>query len=159
MEKIKNKLTQKILINLTYALITILYFVFFSTQSGNLEELELIKYIKASSIFFLCISIIMLEIGYRKNSTSTFFNGIEFLAIAIFILLTEHMTKLFSYSIQAYTLAGANFFSMYYILKSALIYTKEQQNKLNNLSDIKEIVKEESIKKETKRKNKKAIEK
>ena len=48
---------------------------------------------------------------------------------------------------------------MYYILKSALLYTKEQQNKLNNLSDIKEIVKEESIKKETKRKNKKVTEK
>lgn len=158
MEKIKNKFTQKILINLTYALITILYFVFFSTQSGKLETSVLIQYINISSIFFLGISIIMLEIGYRKNCTSTFINGIEFLVIAIFILLTEHMTKLFSYNIEAYTLAGANFFSMYYILKSALLYTKEQQNKLNNLSDIKEIVKEEPIKKASKRKNKKSIE-
>ena len=75
--------------------------------------------------------------------------------MAVFILLTQHMTKLFNYSIQVYTLAGANFIGIYYILKSAVLYTKEQQNKLKSLSDIKEIVKDEPIKKASKRKNKK----
>ena len=43
-------------------------------------------------------------------------------------------------------------------VKSAILYTKDQQNKLKDLSDIKDIVKDEPIKKATKRKNKKVEE-
>ena len=155
MEKVKNILTQNIVINLTYAIVTVIYFVFISTQYSKFGGVNLSNYIHISSLFFLAISIAIMEISFRKSDELTFINGIEFLAMAVFILLTQHMTKLFNYSIQVYTLAGANFIGIYYILKSAILYTKEQQNKLNNLSDIKEIVKDEPIKKASKRKNKK----
>ncbi len=155
MEKVKNILTQNIVINLTYAIITVIYFVFISTQYSKFGGVNLSNYIHISSLFFLAISIAIMEISFRKSDELTFINGIEFLAMAVFILLTQHMTKLFNYSIQVYTLAGANFIGIYYILKSAVLYTKEQQNKLKSLSDIKEIVKDEPIKKVSKRKNKK----
>ena len=155
MEKVKNILTQNIVINLTYAIITVIYFVFISTQYSKFGGVNLSNYIHISSLFFLAISIAIMEISFRKSDELTFINGIEFLAIAVFILLTQHMTKLFNYSIQVYTLAGANFIGIYYILKSAVLYTKNQQDKLNSLSDIKEIVKDEPIKKVSKRKNKK----
>ena len=155
MEKVKNILTQSIVINLTYAIITVIYFVFISTQYSKFSGINLNNYIHISSLFFLGISIVIMEISFKKSDELIFANGIEFLAMAVFILLTQHMTKLFNYSIQVYTLAGANFIGIYYILKSAILYTKEQQNKLNNLSDIKEIVKDEPIKKASKRKNKK----
>ena len=158
MVKVKNILTQKILTNLTFALITIIYFIFFSTQYAKLETSILIKCINASSMLFLGISIIMMEIAYRKNDGLIFFNGLEFLAMAVFILLTQHMSKVLSCSIQVYTLAGANLFAVYYILKSAILYTKDQRDKLKNLSDIKDIVKDEPMKKATKRKNKKVEE-
>ena len=155
MEKVKNILTQNIVINLTYAIITVIYFVFISTQYSKFSGINLNNYIHISSLFFLGISIVIMEISFKKSDELIFANGIEFLAMAVFILLTQHMSKLFNYSIQVYTLAGANFIGIYYILKSAILYTKEQQNKLNNLSDIKEIVKDEPIKKVSKRKNKK----
>ena len=155
MEKVKNILTQNIVINLTYAIITVIYFVFISTQYSKFSGVNLNNYIHISSLFFLGISIVIMEISFKKSDELIFTNGIEFLAMAVFILLTQHMSKLFNYSIQVYTLAGANFIGIYYILKSAILYTKEQQNKLNNLSDIKEIVKDEPIKKVSKRKNKK----
>ena len=155
MEKVKNILTQNIVINLTYAIVTVIYFVFISTQYSKFSGINLNNYIHISSLFFLGISIVIMEISFRKSDELIFTNSIEFLAMAVFILLTQHMTKLFNYSIQVYTLAGANFIGIYYILKSAILYTKEQQNKLNNLSDIKEIVKDEPIKKVSKRKNKK----
>lgn len=158
MEKVKNILTQKIFTNLTFALITIIYFIFFSTQYAKLDTSILIKYINASSMFFLGISIIMMEIAYKKSDGLIFLNGIEFLAMGVFILLTQHMSKVFNCSIQVYTLAGANFFAVYYILKSAILYTKNQQDKLEALSDIKDIVKDEPVKKATKRRNKKVEE-
>ena len=155
MEKVKNILTQNIVINLTYAIITVIYFVFISTQYSKFSGVNLNNYIHISSLFFLGISIVIMEISFKKSDELIFTNGIEFLAMAVFILLTQHMTKLFNYSIQVYTLAGANFIGIYYILKSAVLYTKEQQDKLKSLSDIKEIVKDEPIKKVSKRKNKK----
>ena len=155
MEKVKNILTQNIVINLTYAIITVIYFVFIGTQYSKFSGINLNNYIHISSLFFLGISIVIMEISFRKSDELIFTNGIEFLAMAVFILLTQHMAKLFNYSIQVYTLAGANFIGIYYILKSAVLYTKEQQDKLNSLSDIKEIVKDEPIKKVSKRKNKK----
>ena len=155
MVKVKNILTQRIVTNLTYALITIVYFTFVSTQYAKLEPNVLVQYMHASSMLFLVISIIMMEIAYRKNKELTFLNGLEFLSMAIFILLTQHMAKVLNCSIQVYTLAGANFLAVYYILKSAILYTKDQQNKLKDLSDIKDIVKDEPIKKAPKRKNKK----
>ena len=42
---------------------------------------------------------------------------------------------------------------VYYILKSAIVFTKDKHDQLKKLSDIKEIVKEEPTKKATKRKN------
>lgn len=155
MEKVKNILTQNIVINLTYAIITVIYFVFISTQYSKFSGINLNNYIHISSLFFLGISIVIMEISFRKSDELIFTNGIEFLAMAVFILLTQHMAKLFNYSIQVYTLAGANFIGIYYILKSAVLYTKEQQDRLKSLSDIKEIVKDEPIKKVSKRKNKK----
>ena len=109
-------------------------------------------------MLFLVISIIMMEIAYRKREGLIFFNGLEFLATALFILLAQHMAKVLNCSVQVYTLAGSSLFAIYYILKSAILYTKSQQEKLKDLSDIKDIVKDEPIKKVSKRKNKKVEE-
>lgn len=155
MLKVKNILTQRILINLTYALIITIYFTFIGTKFINLENNIVVQYIRVSTMLFLGVSILMMEIAYKKNESLTFFNGLEFLAIAVFVLLTQHMPKIFGCSIQEYTLCGANFLAIYYLLKSAILYTKEQQDKLNSLSDIREIVKDEPVKKVSKRRNKK----
>jgi len=115
-------------------------------------------YIHISSITFLIISIILFEIGYKKEKTKIFIYGIEFLVLAIFTLLMKHMPKIFGYTMKSYTEIGIYAFIGYYILKFAIIYTKGRHDQLKSLSDIKEIVKEEPTKKETKRKNKKVEE-
>lgn len=150
-----NESTRDILSNLAYSAIIIIYFVCFNLQYGTLNAVALSQYIKISSLGFLGISIIMLEIGYRKSLKNIFMTGIEFATLATFILLIQHIPKLFNLSDNTYILIGSYLFAIYYILKSAVLYTKEKQNELNSLSDIKEIVKEEPRKKETKRKNKK----
>lgn len=154
MLKVKNILTERILINLVYALITTIYFTFISTRFIKLEADLLVQYIRISTMLFLGVSIIMMEIAYKKSDGLTFFNGIEFLAISIFVLLTQHIPRIIGCSVDEYTLSGANFLAIYYLLKSAILYTKDQQDKLNNLSDIKDIVKDEPIKRASKRKNK-----
>lgn len=151
----KKQFRKKIILNLTFGLVTILYFVVFGTQYTRLDISILDKYIDLSSLLFLVIAIIIMEIAYKKSDESIFLYGIEFTIIAVFTLLTQHMSKMLNCSIDVYTLAGANIFAVYYILKSGILYTRLNQNELESLSDIKEIVKDEPVKKEAKRKNKK----
>ena len=84
MTKNKNILVKKLLTNLTFGLITIIYLIFISIEYVRLDSLVLIKYINASIMLFLVISIIMMEIAYRKREGLIFFNGLEFLATALF---------------------------------------------------------------------------
>ena len=75
--------------------------------------------------------------------------------LAIFTLLIKHIPKLLDCNTQTYILIGSYLFALYYMLKSTVLYTKERQEELKSFIDIKEIVKDEPIKKPSKRKNKK----
>ena len=97
----------------------------------------------------------MIEISYKKEKDNILLYGIEFLILAIFTLLIKHIPKLVQCNTQTYILIGSYLFAIYYMLKSTILYTIEKQNELKQYSDIKEIVKDEPIKKASKRKNKK----
>lgn len=158
MNTLKKPIVKDVITNVVYLMLIIIYFVCFNTQVTPLEQTILIKYIDISSLVFLLIAIVMFEVGYRNDKTKIFINGVEFLVLAISTLLIKHIPKTLGYTIKQYTETVTYAFIAYYILKSVIMYTKLKHDELKNLSDIKEIVKEEPIKKETKRKNKKVEE-
>lgn len=156
---VNNIITGDVLANLAYSSMIMIYFMFFNIQYEVVSEIILNKYINISSIVFLLISILLIEISYKKEDDSILIYGLEFILLAIFTLLIKHIPKLLHCNTQTYILIGSYLFAIYYMLKSTILYTKERQEDLRKLSDIKEIVKEEPIKKITKRKNtKKEIE-
>ena len=154
-QNINNAVTGDVLANLAYSSMIMIYFMFFNIQYEVLLEVTLIKYINISSIAFLIISILMIEISYKKEKDNILLYGVEFLILAIFTLLIKHIPKLVQCNTQTYILIGSYLFAIYYMLKSTILYTIERQNELKQYSDIKEIVKDEPIKKASKRKNKK----
>ena len=158
MEILKKPIVKDVITNVTYLILVVIYFVCFNTQGSQLDQSILTNYINISAMTFLAISIVLFEIGYRKEKTKIFINGIEFLVLAIFTLLIKHMTKVLGHTMRNYTEVGTYAFVAYYILKTAIMYTKMKYDQLKSMSDIKEIVKEEPTKKATKRKNKKVKE-
>ena len=152
--KINETVTGDVLANLAYSSMIMIYFMFFNIQYEVLTENILSKYINISSMIFLGLAIIMIEISYKKEKDSIFLYGVEFLLLAIFVLLIKHIPKLLDCNTQTYILIGSYLFAIYYMLKSTVLYTKERQEELKSFIDIKEIVKDVTIKKETKRKNK-----
>ena len=167
-EKVKNKtdiktiiknineiVTGDVLANLAYSSMIMIYFMFFNLQYEVLPEHILTKYINISSIIFLGLAILMIEIAYKKEKDNILLYGVEFLLLAVFTLLIKHIPKLLDCNTQTYILIGSYLFAIYYMLKSTVLYTKERQEELKSFIDIKEIVKDEPIKKPTKRKNKK----
>lgn len=158
MNILKKPIVKDVITNAVYLMLIIIYFVCFNTQVITLETTMIIQYIDISSITFLAIAIVMFEVGYRNNKAKVFINGVEFLVLSIATLLIKHIPKTLGYTMEHYTEIVIYAFIAYYILKSVVIYTKLKHDELKRLSDIKEIVKEEPIKKATKRKNKKVEE-
>lgn len=158
MNILKKPIAKDILTNVVYLVLMIIYFICFNTQVVTLDQAILVRYIDISSMTFLLIAIVMFEVGYRNDKSKIFINGVEFLVLAISALLIKHIPKTLGYTMKQYTEAVTYAFIAYYILKSVLMYTKLKHDELKKLSDIKEIVKEEPIKKATKRKNKKVEE-
>ncbi len=152
------KMIRNAIINFAYAIILTIYILCFNILYNQLELNVLERYIQISSISFLGIAIVMFEIAYRKKIKSIGLNGIEFFAFSVFILLIQHMPKILESDITTYMQMGIYIVVSYYIIKIAFIYTNQKREELKSLSDIKEIVKDEPIKKETKRKNKKVEE-
>lgn len=149
------KTIREILINIIYAILIIAYIICFNTQGRLLSTKVLNEYINISSLAFLGIAIIYFEIGYRRKNKNIVINGVEFLLLAFLTLIITYIPKAFEYDMYEYTKIIAYLFVAYYIIKSAITYTISMYTKLKQLSDIKEIVKEEPTKKETKRKNQK----
>lgn len=155
MEVLKKPIVKDVITCITYLLLVVIYFVCFNKQINILDSKTLSLYINISSMTFLIIAIIMFEVGFRKDKTKIFINGFEFFILAISTLLISHMTKVFGKTMQNYTEIVTYTFVAYYIAKIGVLYTKLRYDQLKDMSDIKDIVKEEPIKKATKRKNKK----
>lgn len=153
-KKINDLVTGNVLNNLVYASMITIYFMFFNMYAVFTETEIFIQYIKIVSFIFLLFSIFIFEIAYKKDNDEISLNGIEFLVLSIFSLLIQYIPKLLKIDENTYMLAGTYVFLIYYGIKNIIIYTCERKKELDNLSDIKEIVKDEPIKKETKRKNK-----
>lgn len=153
-KKINDLVTGNVLNNLVYASMITIYFMFFNMYAVFTETEIFIQYIKIPSFIFLLFSIFIFEIAYKKDNDEISLNGIEFLVLSIFSLLIQYIPKLLKIDENTYMLAGTYIFLIYYGIKNIIIYTCERKKELDNLSDIKEIVKDEPIKKETKRKNK-----
>ena len=151
-KKINDLVTGNVLNNLVYASMITIYFMFFNMYAVFTETEIFIQYIKIASFIFLLFSIFIFEIAYKKDNDEISLNGIEFLVLSIFLLLIQYIPKLLKIDENTYMLAGTYIFLIYYGIKNIIIYTCERKKELDNLSDIKEIVKDEPIKKETKRK-------
>lgn len=148
----KSKIIEKVL-NIIYVILIILYFIILYLIQINYDSNFFIKYFKISSFVLLIVSLITFEIAYKKENIKIGIHGIETLIVSIFTLLIQYMTRVFNVGIQEYIKLCIGITISYYILKIIIKYTNENKQKLDDLSDIKEIVKDKPIKKLTKRKN------
>lgn len=132
-----------IFINMLHAVIIIAYFVILNIINYNCTENIFKNYIKISYMIFLVISIITIEIAYKKSNKKLAIYGIEYIVIATYILLIETITTSLDLNINKYIVFSSYIFPIYYTFKSIIIETRYTTKELKQLSDIKEIVKEE----------------
>ena len=155
-EKENNKIIRKkIFENLIIAVAMMLYFILINFSYLRMEEDLLLQGIKIASLTILFFSIIIFEVAYHKDSGRIAINGIEVLFLAILTLTIRLVTARFKIDFGKYIVYLAYTFTIYYILKSIILYTIEKKKYLDSLSDIHEIVSNEPVKKEAKKRKKK----
>lgn len=139
--------------NLLKAIGIMCYFIILNFAYTRMNTDRLINDIEVFSGIFLVIGLVMLEIAYKKDSGKSAISGIELLVLSMHSLSINHIITFYKYDFRFYLLVSSYVFAIYYVLKSVIIYTKEKREYLKSLSDISEIVKEEPIKKEAKKRS------
>ena len=150
-----NKVSFNVYKNILIAIIIMIYFIIINTLYYKLENSMLLIILKVLSIVILVFGIIVLEIAYRKDKGGLAINSIEIIVLAGHTLSIAHIVQLQKFEFANYILVSSYIFSIYFILKSIIIFTKERRDYLNSLSDIKEIVANEPIKKTATKKGEK----
>lgn len=140
--EIKKSIINNIFFNCLLFIIMLFITLIINISFNKLSIKSFDSYIDVIQIFCAIISVIVLEIGYRKDSGKIGIYGLELLLFSICVLFVPDM-YIFKNNIN-YLNNFLLIFLIYFIIKSFgnLLYTRYNYLK-DNLSDVKEIVKEE----------------
>ena len=141
------KVSKNVLENILITVCIIIYFALISLAYYKLSKNNLLMSLKILSMIVLAMGIIILEVAYRKGSKKRTINAIEIFILAGYTLSIAYMVEAQKLNFIGYILVSLCIFSIYYLLKAIFIYTKEKKDYLNSLSDIKEIVTNDPVKK------------
>lgn len=130
------------------------YFMVLNLAYTRMNTERLMNDIEVFAGIFLVLGLIFLERAYKKDNGTKALSGIELLFLSMHSLSINHVITFYQYDFRVYLLTSSYVFAIYYVLKSIVIYTREKRQYLKKLSDISEIVKEEPIKKEAKKRRK-----
>lgn len=155
MKKIKEvnrKYLKDIYICVIKAILVITYFFISNFLYRNETIIQII------SMTFGFGAIYIFESAYKKDDDRLALQGIEFLTFSLYIITSKYITERFNF--ENYSIIVICIFSIYFALKAIIIYMKGINELAINLSDIRQIVKEEKpIRREATKKMKNVVEK
>lgn len=154
MKEVSEKHMKKIYLNIIKAILVVIYFLTLNLVSEKISALYLERGIEICTMIFLFLAIFIFELAYKKDDDDLVVQGVEVLVLSAYTLTSQYITKRFNLNFKIYSLASSYIIAIYFVVKCIWYYTKGRKEIADDLSDIKEIVKEkEPVKKEaTKRK-------
>lgn len=148
--EVKDKIKKEVFTNIVVAAVIVTYFIFIVLGSiGSIKNVRVID-LNIFSMIFLGIAIVLFEIAYRRDQGNIAIYGIESLVVAIFTLFLPYIIFELDETHKKYYLLASIYIAAYYILKSIYIATRTRVKYMNNISDVKEIVKKEKSRRRVK---------
>lgn len=142
-KEVKEKMNQVVFKNVALGIMVVLFFIFVNLGYYNITKNVFIVDVKVFSMCLIVITIILFEKAYEKDSSELAVYGIEILIVALSTLFMQYV---YFYQddtfIKLYMLIPL-IFALYYVIKSTILAAKIQDTYRKNISDVKEIVKEE----------------
>ena len=144
-EELKKEIKKSILHNILIAVIIIVYLSIINILFYKLENTVFEEQMKFIALGIITVTVIIFEIAYRKQSKRMCIIGIELFLCSIISLYIPYiyLSYLFeNINIKFLTYALPVGIALYYFLKAYIIYKTGKIKHHNNLSDIKEILKD-----------------
>lgn len=137
----EKRLNKRIFINLVLAVAILLYFCIINLGYKNIVKDTFILDLQVFSATILTASIVLFEKAYKKQDGKLCIYGIEMLVLAIITLFMPYIYFYSTDSIKIICSCLSIYLSIYYVAKCMIIQRKAKKQHLDNLSDVKEIVK------------------
>lgn len=148
-----NNYKKKLFINFAILVVFVLYFYLLNNLFFNLGRerfIEIYKYISISIIF---LTIIIFEIAYKKESGIITLYGLEVFLLSVNTIISITMISKLNITFEYYINISCLCYLIYYIFKFIINYTINKREYLKSLSDIKDIVNTDPLKKEAHKRN------
>lgn len=142
-EEIKARLNDYTFMNLIISIALMIYMIAINIIYLN-EDVEFFS--TSIKIFSMCLAIIdvlVFEIGYRKDDIKIWIHGFELLACSALVLSLQYIYLYADPVVRNIFMLLPVFYSIYYVVKVTIVHIIETKKYQNNLSDVKEIVKDE----------------
>ena len=142
-----------LIINIITAIGIALFFLLLILAKQNIKENVFEVDFKVITMMLLGISLLIVEIAYKKDSNKLAVISIELLVLSCYVLSVPYFINLLNIEFNKYILYALSVIEVYFIFKIVIVYTIGRKNYVKSLSDIAEIVKEEEpVKKEASKK-------
>lgn len=150
--EIPKEISKNVVKGILVILAIISYFLILILAHNNMKQERLIGDIEIFATTFLIAGLVVLENAYKKDNGKLAIISIELLTLAFHTLSIFHISAVLKLDFNKYVLISAGVFSIYYLLKTIITYTKAKKRYLDSLSDISEIVQnDEPVVKEAKK--------
>ncbi len=145
-EELKKEIKKSIFHNLLIATIIILYLCAINILFYKIEKNFFEQQMKFFALGLISITVIMFEISYRKQSKRTCIIGIELLIFSILSLYIPYIYLYANVNLKMITTILPLSIAVYYMIKAFVIFKSREIGYKNNLSDVKEILKNDENK-------------
>ena len=136
----RQKRNRKVFYILFTGALVVFVFIFILMGFDNIAESTYMTDLKVFSIISVAITICIFEYAYKKDSGEIAITGIEILLVSFFILSLYYVLQYKFFDYQYYLLLFTGIFLVYYLLKSFIIYIKENHKYRRTAKEIKNIV-------------------
>ncbi len=141
-KKIKDNISTNIFQDLLVAIIIMSYFCIINFSYYNFENTIFEENMKYFALAIIILTVIAFEISYRKNSVKFLIIGLELFSCGVLSLYIPYIFLHSTSALRISIMILPAFLVVYYGIKSFIIFKRKQLQYRNNLSDIKEIVKD-----------------
>ena len=142
-EEIKARLNDYTFMNLIISIALMIYMIVINIIYLNEDAQFFSTSIKVFSIWLAIIDVLIFEIGYRKDDLKIWIHGFELLICSSLVLSLQYVYLYAEPVVKAMFMLLPLFYSIYYVVKVTIVHIIETKRYQNNLSDVKEIVKNE----------------
>ena len=142
-KEIIKKINAKAFKNVAIVAIIIIYFAVLYFGMTNIPTENYMFILKLIAIVLLIGTILIYEIGYRKDNEEVWLHGVEMMVIAFFSLYLTYLYSIFFANYGTLLLISGIICLIYYAIKIVIIQRAIEKEYNKSLIDIGEIVKKQ----------------